>query len=198
MKTIFLSTSLLALTSWGLWFTPAQQGDRLSARKDYAGAAGVYQDPMRIGTAWFRAGEFEKAAQAFSRFDTAESAYNQAACLIFLGKYEDAVTRLDRALELRPGWEDAEVNRAIAQARAEALKQEGGDMGDQKIGADKIVFDKNSKKGGQDTKVEGSKASSDQTTQALWLQRMQTNPADFLKSKFSYQLTYQKSEEASP
>ena len=62
-------------------------------------------------------------------------------------------------------------------------------MGDQQIGADKIVFDKDKNRpGGQDTRIDGEKASSDQGTQAIWLQRMQTQPADFLKAKFAYQL----------
>ena len=35
-----------------------------------------------------------------------------------------------RALELRPGWPDAKVNRAIAVARAARTRQVGGDMGE--------------------------------------------------------------------
>jgi Ca-activated chloride channel homolog len=63
----------------------------------------------------------------------------------------------------------------------------GGDMGDQKIGADKIVFDKNAQSEGQDTEVAGGKALSDEEMQSLWLRRVQTRPADFLKAKFEYQ-----------
>jgi Ca-activated chloride channel family protein len=61
-------------------------------------------------------------------------------------------------------------------------------MGDQKIGADKIIFDKDAKNNeGQETEVAGGKALSDQAIQALWLRRVQTRPADFLKAKFAYQ-----------
>ena len=49
------------------WFTPDQQGDRLMGRKAYAEAAKRYRDPLRIGTAYYRAGEFKEAAQAFGR-----------------------------------------------------------------------------------------------------------------------------------
>ena len=66
-------------------------------------------------------------------------------------------------------------------------EQIGGDLGDQEIGADKIVFDKKSKDGGQDTEIDGGDALSDQQIQALWLRRVQTRSADFLKAKFSYQ-----------
>ena len=67
-------------------------------------------------------------------------------------------------------------------------QREGGDMGDQKIGADDVVFDKNKKQGGQDTETEASEPLSDSAMQEMWLRRVQTKPADFLRSKFSFQL----------
>jgi len=184
---ILATTGLLAMAGWEWWFTPDQQGDRLFRQEKYAEAAAIYRDPMRAGAAWFRAGEFEKAEQAFARVGTAEAGFNRGNCLVFQGKYEAAIQRFDRALALKPGWEDATTNRAVAVARAEKTKQEGGDMGDQKLGADKIVFDQNKKPGGQDTEVDESKVGSDQGMQAMWLQRMQTKPADFLRAKFAYQ-----------
>ncbi len=187
-----LLTALLvvgAVSWWGLWFTPEQEGQRLLDRGDFQAAAETFRDPMRQGVAWFRAGEFEKAEQAFARLDTPEAEYNCGNCLIMRGKYEQAIERFDRALELRPGWVDPQDNRKIAVARAELTKRKGGDMGDQKIGADEVVFDKNKKSAGQDTESEGAQPLSDSAMQALWLRRVQTQPADFLKSKFAYQLS---------
>ena len=157
-------------------------------RGEFGEAAEAYRDPMRQGVAYFRAGEFEKADSAFARVGTAEAEYNRGNCLILLGQYEAAVRRYDRALELRPGWEDAEVNREIARVRGERRKAKGGDMGDQKIGADEIRFDKEKGSGGQDTDLDGGDPLSDEAMQALWLRRVQTKPADFLRAKFSYQL----------
>ena len=105
------------------------------------------------------------------------------------GKYDQAVERFDRALELNPELEAARINRNIAIARAKLVEKKGGDMGQQEIGADEIVFDKNKKSGGQDTETEGSQPLSDSEMQALWLRRVQTKPADFLKAKFAYQLS---------
>lgn len=169
------------------FLTPDQQGQRHFQRGEFAPAAKAFHDPMWQGTAWYRAGEFEKAAQAFARPDTAEAYFNQGNAWLMRGKYDTAITCYDQALEKRLGWKEATENRALASARMKMTEAPGGDLGDQKLGADKIVFDKKAKNEGQETEVAGGKALSDQEMQALWLRRVQTRPADFLKAKFSYQ-----------
>ena len=59
-------------------------------------------------------------------------------------------------------------------------------MGDQQIGADKIVFDKK-KDGGQDTQIESDKPAANPSMQDLWLRRVRTEPSEFLMNKFAYQ-----------
>ncbi len=104
-----------------------------------------------------------------------------------MGKYEAAIGCYTHALEKRPGWKEAAENLALATARARQVEEKAGDMGDQRLGADRIVFDNKAKKSGQETEVAGGKALSDQEIQALWLRRVRTRPADFLKAKFAYQ-----------
>jgi Ca-activated chloride channel family protein len=184
MKTLVI----IATITWGgLWLTPDQQGQRLLKSGESNQAAKTFADPMWQGVAWYRAGEFKKAVQSFAKVDTAEAHFNQGNAWLMQGKYELAITSYDRALGSRHNWKEAIENRALASARAEKFKQTGGDMGEQKIGADKTVFDKNAKNEGQDTEVTSGKQLSDQQIQALWLRRVQTRPADFLRSKFSYQ-----------
>lgn len=175
-------------SSGGIFLTADQQGQRHFQRKEYREAAVLFQDPMWQGTALYRDGEFEKAARAFSRRDTAEAHFNQGNALLMHGDYEGAITCYDQALERRAEWNAAVENRAIAVARGERTRAEGGDMGDQTLGADDMVFDLNANnEEGQDTQVTSSQAMSDQQIQALWLRRVQTRPADFLKAKFTYQ-----------
>jgi Ca-activated chloride channel family protein len=195
MKVVAGMVLLGSLTWAGLWSTPDQQGQGPMKRGDFRAAAEVFHDPMRQGVAWFRAGEFEQAEQAFTRVSTAEAEYNRGNCLLMRGKYEAAVARYDRALALRTEWSDAQTNRGIALARAKLRKAEGGDMGDQTIGADEIVFDKKKDSGGQDTNLDDREALSDSAMQSLWLRRVQTKPAEFLKAKFSYQLIVEKERE---
>lgn len=48
-----------------LWRTSDQQAQRLFEAGDYAAAATRFTDPMRIGVAWYRAGEFERAPRTW-------------------------------------------------------------------------------------------------------------------------------------
>lgn len=193
---ILTTIAILIGFSWvGLWYSPDQLGQRLFNQGEFQDAAMTFQDPYRQGIAWFRAGEFEKAEQSFARVGTPESEYNRGNCLVMLGKYEAAVGRFDRAIQLNPTWEDAQINREIAATRAKLLEQKGGDMGDQKIGADKIVFDKSKKSEGEETQTDEVAPLPASAVQELWLRRVQTKPASFLKAKFAYQLAVGNNEE---
>lgn len=183
MKAILI---LSTLTWSALWLTPDQQGQRLFDKQEFKAAATEFSNPMRKATALYRAGEFKQAQAVFSRLDSAEAHYNRGNCLVFLGQYQDAVASYDRALSRRPNWLQSKDNRDLAAIRAERMNFEGGEMGDQQIGADKIVFDKK-KEGGQDTLTTDDKPAENSSMQSLWLRRIQTKPADFLKNKFAYQ-----------
>lgn len=175
-----------------LWLRPDQRGRLLMRENRFAEAGQAFRDPLWRGVALFRAGEFKEAAQAFAARDTAEGAFDQGNALVMLGQYDDAIKRYDRALALRAGWPPALNNREIARIRAARKKLEGGETGNTDSKPDEVVFDK-TKKGGEDSQVEGDKPMSDQGVRALWLKRVQTQPADFLRAKFAYQLQAQPS-----
>jgi len=179
---------IMLMSVWSnLWFTPDQLGQQYFERGEFIQAAEAFHDPLWQGSAWYRAGEFAKAAQAFARRDSAEAYYNQGNAWLMHGDYTAAIVSYEHALEKHPDWKQAVENRAIAVTRAKMAEAKGGEMGNQLLGADKVVFDKQSKNSGQDTETSGRKTLSDQEIQALWLRKVQTNPADFLKAKFAYQ-----------
>ena len=186
----------LSLAAWrvgwdDLWASPDQRGRRLYDHGRYAEAAEVFTDPMWRGVAQMRAGDFKAAEASFAGVDSAEAAFNQGDALVMLGKYSQAAARFGRALDLRPGWPQAEANRRIAEARAERLKAPGADAGDQREGADAVVFDKDAKHpGGEETRTDGA-AMNDEAARALWLKRVRTRPADFLRARFAAQLEEQ-------
>jgi Ca-activated chloride channel family protein len=191
LATVFVAALAAAIWSVGwadLWSTPDQRGRGLMEKGRYVDAAAAFADPIWRGAALMKAGAFKEAAQAFGGIDTAVSAYDQGNALVMLGKYDEAIGRYDRALALRPSWPDAEANRTLARLRAEKLKSKGGDAGDQREGADEIVYDKDKKDpSGEETRTTGS-VMTDEAVRALWLKRVQTRPADFLKARFLYQL----------
>ena len=186
--------TVVALLSTGWWIgwadllaTPDQRGRRLMHEGRYADAATIFADPMWRGAALMKAGDFKDAEQAFGALDTAESAFDQGNALVMLGKYDDAIRRYNRALELRSGWADAEANRTLAQLRAERIKKTGGDTGIEDQKADEIVYDRNKKsQDGMKTRMTGEMTNA--AVRDLWLKRVQTRPADFLKARFLYQL----------
>lgn len=188
-----LVVAALAIGIWqigwaDLWMTPDQRGRRLMAEQNYDEAAKTFADPMWAGVAHFRAGEFKEAAATLGGLATAAAAFDQGNALVMLGKYDEAVGRYDRALALRPGWADAEANRILAKLRAERVRQKGGDAGDQRVGADEIVYDKDKKdQEGQKTEVTDT-VMSDEASRAVWLKRLQSRPADFLRARFVNQL----------
>lgn len=177
------------------FFTADQQGQRLYQQEKYEAAAKRFAALQWRAASFFRAGNFKQAAALYSGVSSAEGAFNHGNTLVMLGKYEDAIKSYDRALSQKPNWEDAEINRKIAVARAEMVKKEGGDMTGGKMGADDFVFDKSKGKGQQDEQTEEiSGEAGEAEMQAMWLRRVQTRPADFLRAKFAYQYAMQNGE----
>jgi len=168
--------------------TPDQRGFHDFEQQAYGEAALHFADPMWKGVALFKQGEFEQAASVFAGSDAADSAFNRGNALVMQGKYTEAAEAYARALELRPEWNDAIINREIALGRAARLKQEGGDMTGGMLGADEIVFTTgDSPPSTGEEQTEGGQVLSDTEIRALWLRQVQTKPADFLAAKFAYQ-----------
>jgi len=146
---------------------------------------------MQQGTALYKNGDFKAAAAAFGRGDSVEAVYNRSTALLMSGKYDAAIAGYEQTLTPKPGWLEAEENLALARARKERMAPPDDDAGgtDGKLGADEIVFDKRANRATENQKetIQGSEQVADAAMQAMWLRRIQTKPADFLRIKFSYQ-----------
>lgn len=185
----------LAVGTWrdpDFWFTANQRGERLMKHHEYAKAGAVFSDPWRIGIAQYRQGNFEDAAHTFRRVPGAEGSYDAGNSWLMHGKYEEAISEYDRALEVRPDFQMAKDNKALAIARREAMRRAGKDAAEESEDAlppDKIVFDLKPSDPTSDQQKPPMQATdlSDEQLQATWLRQVKTTPADFLKAKFAWQ-----------
>ena len=186
-----LTLAATRFTNAGKIRRPDNIAYKLYSKGEYQEASKTFTNTYWQAIALYRAGEFKTAANIFAGYDTAEGSFNHGNALVFQGNYTAAAERYSRALELRPNWEAAITNRNIALARAKLLETEGGEGTGGKLGADDTVISNEpnsaANENDQTETVEATTPLSDAELRAVWLRQVQTNPADFLKSKFSYQ-----------
>jgi len=181
-----------------LWLTPDQQGRYHFDRDEYSEAAGHFEDPLWKGIAYYQAEDFDAAIDQFARRETPDSLFNLGNAFARLGNYEESVASYDEALALRPEYQDAAFNRDLIQALIDRQKEEeeeyaGGTGG--MLEADEIVVDEQGKKGeaAEMTQMEEA-ALSDEQLAELWMRRLQTTPANFLRMKFAFQAAKREAE----
>lgn len=201
----------LIVESWRdphFWRTADQRGERLLHQRQFGAAAKAYADPWRIGVAQYRDGDFTTAAKTFARVPGADGAFDQGNAWLMRGNYNAAIAGYDRALGFRPGWKAAEENKALASARQAQLEAAGKERGEEQteergeneLTPDAIAFDqKPDEASGIAMEMSGGQMS-DAQWRAVWLRRVQTTPADFLRMKFAYQAAQaaQKTPEGKP
>lgn len=171
------------------WFSAGQRGDFLMKQKRYAEAARAYDDPWRAGAALYRNGDFETAAKVFARVPGASGAFDWGNALLMHGAYDQAAASYDLALGFRPGWKEAEENKALALARKASLANSGKDREKEAAEAyqpDETVFDLKKGEEGERKEMIGEKLS-DEALKETWLRRVKTTPGDFLRAKFAFQ-----------
>jgi Ca-activated chloride channel homolog len=188
--------SLLAVLAVGtlrnpdFWSLPDRRGDRLMQAKQFKEAAETYDEPWRIAVAQYRNGDFQDAAATFARVPGADGAFDQGNALLMHGAYDDAIESYDRALGFRPGWQQAEENKALAEARKKRIDDAGADRERESAGAydpDETVMEPNGEEPNDEPQDMNGEVLSDEELRATWLRRVQTTPGDFLRAKFAYQ-----------
>ncbi|WNC69566.1 tetratricopeptide repeat protein [Thalassotalea nanhaiensis] len=103
-----------------LWQTKNQQAQSNFEKQQYAEAAKQFSKPLWQGSSYYKAGDFEKALEAFKQVESTESRYNQGNALAKLQQYDDAINAYDEVLTQNPDHQDAAINKALV----EQLKQQ--------------------------------------------------------------------------
>lgn len=177
---------------WLDWFlTPDQQGRLAYENKDFSKAADIFLDPMWQGYALMKAGRYEEAAQALSRLDSPEAAFTEGLSRIRNREYRPGARAFETALVRRPGWTEAEHNRDVAWAIVAYVEaaQEASDTGEEAgIGADEIVFDNEANRGAE-TRIEAPAEDATPLTADQWIDSIDTDMGDFLRSRFLFDMT---------
>ncbi|PSU34780.1 vWA domain-containing protein [Photobacterium lutimaris] len=190
---------------WDLWLTPDQQGQRLFNQGEYLEAAKHFVDPLRKGTAYYYASEYQQAHRAFLQMDNDFGLYNGASALARQREYLAARDLLQSladkdslAEDLRPNVEHnlkviggvvEEINRTSeSQAGTTDGPEESFELSDDKPrtadGADeKTAAELMIKDTLNANEILGSNELADK-----WLKRVEADPKYFLRAKFQIQL----------
>lgn len=168
----------------GWWLSPDQQGRWLLEHGEPAQAAQHFADPFWRGVAHARAGQWQAAAQAFARVDSAAAWFNQAQMLARLSRYPDAVEAYDQALLRLPGWREALADRERVRSLIPPASHDDAMDGDPQAG------DAESHEAGRRRarKTGPPRRLTEAELGTLWLQRLDTSPAGFLQRKFKAQV----------
>jgi len=199
-----------------LWFTNDQQGQRLYDKGDFFQAAEKYDDLMRRGVSYYRAGEFDKAKSVFALINSPQGYYNLGMAYAETGNLLAAKEAFSQALELYPDYEEAkenleEIEKLIPKKKKIQLQEiydTDSKQQEQSQGLDQKE-DKEGDEGQQDGEGEKSQPGESGSTQQqdkddmmffnedvplskeeakdIVLRQLSSDPAVFLKRKFLYQ-----------
>ncbi|GGY63928.1 VWA domain-containing protein [Marinobacter zhanjiangensis] len=105
------------------WQTPEQRAPQL-IEENPDSAASKLTDPLWRGTALYRDGQYESAADAFANSDSPDAHYNRGNALARAGKAEAALAAWQKALEKNPDHTAARQNHELVQDFLERQKQQ--------------------------------------------------------------------------
>ncbi|WNJ17363.1 VWA domain-containing protein [Pontibacter sp. G13] len=80
-----------------LFVSKDYQGQMLANEGEFEGAARTYEDPLRKGVAYYKAGQYDLAIEAFSRDTSAMAAYNLGLAYVQVGAYQQAMLSFGQA-----------------------------------------------------------------------------------------------------
>ncbi len=170
---------------WEAWVTPDQRGRLAYERRDYAGAAGHFQDPMWKGVALYRQGRYPEAVQAFARVPGPDGLFNLANALLKDRRYAEARAAYQRVLALAPEHAGARRNLPIAIAILARLGELRGeeDAAGALPGEEPTAVDEGANEGGEVVVDERTMLGLEASEQ--WMRLVETRVADFLRSRFA-------------
>jgi Ca-activated chloride channel family protein len=118
------------------WKTKDQQGQQLF-NQDPAAAAELFKDPNWKASSYYRAGDYEQAAEHFNvdkktpATEQSTAYYNRANALAKAGSLEDAIKYYEKAIELDNNNHDATFNKQLVEQLLQQQEQQQKNSDDQ-------------------------------------------------------------------
>lgn len=98
-----------------LWLSRDYQGQQLEDKWKYKEAAQTYHDPLRKGIAYYKAGDYEEAIEAFQQDTTSMGAYNLGLSYYKNGDIAAAEMAFGKAVALDPQNDAAKLSQQATQ-----------------------------------------------------------------------------------
>ncbi len=121
---LLLPEPALAFGWADLWQRQDQQAAEALAAGELEQARALARAPARAGSAAYRLGDYQEAAQWFGAGDGAIDHYNRGNALARAGELEAALAAYDEALARAPTLEDARYNREQVEAALQSQQQQ--------------------------------------------------------------------------
>ena len=125
----YAETSVLDIKN--LWSSPDQRAMKAFNAGDNATAAENFTQAEWKASSHYRNGDYENTVKALEQTSTSDGHYNKGNALAQLGKYEEAITAFDKAIELDDNNEDAKYNREQVSKALEKQKSDNQQSDDQ-------------------------------------------------------------------
>ncbi len=114
-----------------LWQRNDQRAWTALQQNEPARAAALAEDPAIAAQAWYRSGEYERAAHHWRGLEHADAHYNLGNALALQGDFDGAIAAYEQALEFDPDMHDAIYNKnVIEQLRQKQQDQQQQGKGD--------------------------------------------------------------------
>lgn len=130
LPNLTLVDEVSALDWNALWINKDQQAKQYIENQEYDKAAELFNDPAWKAAAQYNAKDFSAAENILQESDGENGLYNLGNALARQGKYKDAISAYERALEINPNNEDAAYNKSIIEdelKKQEQSQQEEGE-----------------------------------------------------------------------
>lgn len=196
-----------------LWQRRDQQAQAALAEEDPARAAELARNPEIAGEAYYRNGDYGRAADAWTVPNDATAHYNRGNALALAGELDAAIAAYDQALARAPDMEDALYNRSLVEQlrQQEQEQQEQDQEGDSEEQGEQQDSEQDSQDGEQQSgdesqdsegeqqeseqgegqegnpqEQEMAQAWTEEDAQAMeqWLRRIPDDPGGLLRRKF--------------